>query len=115
MAEAIRCAHRAREADRGQSLLDQVDELKGRVATILDGAEAENNPRLALMAARELRGCLDLLGRVMGELNPGTITVNVLLSPQWLHIRSTLFSVLDNHPDARIAVAAALSDLRTEP
>jgi hypothetical protein len=95
-------------------LLDQVDHLKDRVSTILDRAEAENNPRLALMAARELRGCLDLLGRVMGELNPSTTTLNVLLSPQWLHIRSTLFSALDVYPDARIAVVRGLSEMRPD-
>lgn len=70
VAEAVRYAHRAREADRGQSLLDQVHDLKNRVSTVLDRAQTEDNPKPALMAARELRGCLDLLGRVMGELNP---------------------------------------------
>ena len=56
--------------EQGEKLLDQVQDLIGRAQGILSAAEARGEHRTALMAIRETRGVLELLGRITGELNP---------------------------------------------
>ena len=63
---------RAQEADeivRGQSLLEEVEVLMARTDTIYAQSVAGGDMRLALSAIREKRGCLELLGKVTGELD----------------------------------------------
>ena len=59
-------AGEATEVSRADSLLDHVQHIRDRALRILD--EAAEDPRLGLMAIREIRGVLQLLGQVSGEL-----------------------------------------------
>lgn len=93
------------EAD---DLLGQVRALQGRALTILDKAEAAGDLRTALTAIREARGNLELLARLLGELQEGA-TVNVLVSPAWLQVRTVIVQALADHPAAQQAVLTALS------
>ena len=63
---AIVRAKEAEEVLHGEKLLDQVRHLIGKANGILDRAE---NDRTALMAIREVRGTLELLARITGQLN----------------------------------------------
>lgn len=105
--EALARAQEAQEAAHGDTLLTQVRELHGRARRILDRAENARDWSTALKAIREARGCLELLGRLMGELQEGQ-TVNVLVLPEWVSIRSVLVESLASFPEARAAVAGAL-------
>jgi len=95
------------EAD---SLLEQVSALHRRTLAILGRAEVEGEHKLALAAIREARNNLELLGKLMGELNEQT-TVNVLLAPEWLATRAEVMRALEPYVEARIAVSAALLEL----
>lgn len=57
-------AAEAEQTTRGESLLDQVRRLQARSTTILDKAEHTGDLRATLAALRELRGVLDLFGRL---------------------------------------------------
>jgi hypothetical protein len=63
----------------------------------------------ALHAIRELRGNLELLGRVTKELEAAP-TVNLHLNPQWIELRTTLLFALEPHPHAKEAVLAAITN-----
>ncbi len=63
-------------ADAG-TLLDQVQGLVVRATGILDGAERDKNHQTALAAIREVRGCLELLGKVSGELRTSASAIAV--------------------------------------
>src|SRR5689334_8345925 len=67
---AIARAAEASEATRGEDLLNQVRSLADHALGILQAAEADGDRRHALGAIREARACLELLGRVAGELGP---------------------------------------------
>lgn len=107
--EHLAKAANAEEAASAERLLNQVLELNRRAQGILDKAEAEGEHRTALAAIREARGCLELLARLLGELQTDTsITVNIVESPEWLELRQVILVALQPHPDAREAVLRAL-------
>lgn len=101
-------AKEAEDATHADDLLAQVRGLQSRALAILDTAEAAGELRVALAAIREARGNLELLARLLGELQEGA-TVNVLVSPQWQQARATIVGALLPYPDAQRAVLAALS------
>ncbi len=95
------------EAD---DLLAQVRDLQRRAHNILDKAEEAGELRVALSAIREARGNLELLAKLLGELDDRP-QVNVLVSPEWLELRTVIVGALDHHPQARDAVLRAVEGL----
>ncbi len=100
-------AKEAEDVTHADDLLAQVRDLQSRALTILDTAETAGDLKTALAAIREARGCIELFGRLAGELNDGA-TVNVILSPEWTRLRAVIIGALAPYPDARLAVAARL-------
>jgi hypothetical protein len=84
--------------------------LQGRALDILGRAEKAGDLRTALAAISQARGNLELLGKLAGELDERPV-VNVLLSPQWVMIRTTMLEALSAYPEARTAVAESLMEL----
>ena len=100
----------AQEVTKADSLLDQVIELRDKALSILAKAERAGDLRTALQGVREAKGCLELLARLQGELQEQT-TVNILVNPQWLSLRTVILEALDRYPEARQAVARALQEV----
>lgn len=101
-----------REDEHAVALLERVEDLYERARRILTSAEQDGKPGVGLAAIRELRGIVELLGKVTGELDdrPHT-TVNLLVSPEWLALRGAITEALSAHPQARAAVAQAIAEL----
>jgi hypothetical protein len=110
IATALVRAKDAAEIAHADTILAQVQELRDRALSILDKAEKVEDFRGALSAIREARGCLELLGKLAGELRD-VPTVNILVTPAWLNIQTVILSALDVHPHARLAVADALAGI----
>lgn len=99
----------AAEGVRAEDLLRQVEGLKDKALGILSMAEDAGELRTALSAIRETRGILDLLARLLGELDERP-QVNVLVaSPEWLTLRSGIVAALAPYPDAHRAVVQVLA------
>ncbi len=105
-------AQEAAEVANADTLLAQVRTLQARALGILDTAEGTGQLMAALGAIREARGCLELLGKLMGELDERPV-VNVTLSAEWHQVRGVLLATLQPYPDARAAVAGALVTLES--
>ena len=103
-------AREAREIAKADSLLDQVTELRDKALSILTKAEKAGDLRTALQGIKEARGCLELLAKLQGELQEQT-TVNILINPQWITLRTAILQALDPYPEARLAVAQALQEV----
>lgn len=95
---------------RADAILANVRRLQRRTEAILDSAEAAGDHRTALAAIRELRNHLELLAKLVGELQEGA-TVSVLVTPEYQLLQATVVSTLAPFPEARIAVAQALRQL----
>jgi hypothetical protein len=100
-------AREAEEVAQADDLLSQVRDLQARALAILDKAEAAGELRTALSAIREARGNLELLAKLLGELDERP-QVNVLVSPEWLELRTVIVGALEPHPEARGTVLRAL-------
>ena len=100
-------AKEAQEIAEADDLLADVRSLQERTLAILEAAEESNQHNTALAAIREARRNLELLAKLLGELDAGP-TVNVLISPEWLELRTVIVGALEPHPDARGAVLRAL-------
>ena len=105
-------AQEAREIAKADTLLDQVAGLRDKALSILAKAEQAGDLRTALQGVREAKGCLELLARLQGELQEQA-TVNILINPQWLSLRTVILEVLDRYPEARQAVARALREVES--
>jgi hypothetical protein len=103
---ALARAKEAEEVAVADDLLGQVRDLQERALAILDKAEGSGELRTALGAIREARSNLELLAKLLGELDERPI--NVLISPQWLELRTVIVAALEPHPQARGAVLRAL-------
>jgi hypothetical protein len=102
-------AHEAKEAAVAGDLLSQARNLHARTLSILDRAEASGEHRVALSAIREARANIELLGRLAGELQEGP--VNILISSQWLTLRTAVLEALISYPEARASVSVRLLEL----
>ena len=101
-------ANEVREIAQADNLLEQVRNLQTRALNILSKTEEAEDWRAATGAIREARGCLELLGKLAGELQQEGQTVNVIVSPQWVELRTTIIKALEPHPEAKFAVLGAL-------
>ncbi len=109
---ALLKAKEAGEVASAGKLLDHAEELRTRALGILAKAEAAADHRNALGAIREARGCLELLGKLAGELSEAP-TVNIVVMPEWLTLQAAILAALDPYLDARLAVADALTAMES--
>jgi hypothetical protein len=100
-------AEKVAEVVEADNLLDQVKGLQRRAYGILDRAEEAGELRTALSAIREARGNLELLAKLLGELDERPV-VNLNISPEWLELRAVIVGALEPHPEALRAVVGAL-------
>jgi AcrR family transcriptional regulator len=67
--------------------------------------------KLLLETAARLQPQIELMGRLIGELQNGT-TINVISSPQWIAVQNVIVEALEEHPDARQSVVRALEGVQ---
>jgi hypothetical protein len=100
-------AEKAAQVAEADDLLEQVGDLQRRALAILDKAEEVGELKTALSAIRETRGNLELLAKLLGELDERPV-VNLNVSPEWLELRTVIVTALEPHPEAMSAVVGAL-------
>ena len=98
-------AHEAEEVATADNLLEKVQDLQSRTLTILDKAEGAGDLRTALGAIREARGNVELLAKLLGELDERPQVTVVLIDPE---VRDAIVRALAPYGEARLAVAQAL-------
>ena len=103
-------AQEVQEVARADSLLDQLKQLQQKALTLLDKADAAGDLRTALQGVREAKGCLELLAKLQGELAQEG-TVNILVSPAWVSLRTVILRTLEPYPEARLKLSQALREV----
>ena len=63
--------------------------------------------RTALAAIRDVRGNIELLACLLGELDERPV-INLTLSAEWLELRGVIVAALEPHAEARESVLRAL-------
>lgn len=105
--QALAQAHQAAQVAHGDDLLSRIEALQEKTLAILSKAEARDDHTVALKAIAEARRNLELLAELTHELNRNP-QVNILVSPDWVRLRSLILNALLPYPEARQRVAAAL-------
>jgi transposase-like protein len=100
-------AEKASEVAEADNLLGQVRDLQARTLAILEVAERTHQHRTALSAVREARGNLELLAKLLGELDERPV-LNLHVSPEWLELRAVIVGALEPYSEARGAVLRAI-------
>lgn len=97
-----------RESLRETSLADRLEANIARLEAIL---AASADVRAFVAANAEIRKTLELIGRLSGELRnePTVAVVNIATAPEWITLRTAIMRALAPFPEAKIAVATALS------
>ena len=111
--KALLKARDVAEVAAADNILGQMQDLRERALAILTKAEDSDDLRTALGAIRECCRCIELLGRLAGELQDGA-TVNIIISPEWKALQTAILGALEPYTDARLAVAGALADMRSD-
>ena len=100
----------AQEVEDVREALDVVKQLKAINAAslrILKEAREQGKQGTALAAIDRIHKQIELQAKLLGELDDRP-QVNVLVSPQWLQLRTTIVAALDHHPQARESVLRAV-------
>jgi hypothetical protein len=102
-------AHEAEEVAHADGLLADVRSLQARTLAVLEAAELSHEHRTALAAIREARSNLELLAKLLGELDerPG-VAVNLNVSAEWVQLRTVIVGALEPYSDARESVLRAI-------
>ena len=109
IAPALVKAKEHREIVEADSVMSDVVMLRARGIALLDMAESSGDIRTACTALREVRGVIDLLARVTGELESNTkLEVNIFNNSTWIDIRTDVINALRPFPEAKQAVVSAL-------
>jgi len=90
------------------SLLDQVKALQVSTLALMTKAEGAGDLRTAVSAIREAARLIELTARLTNEL-PSQPIINILLTDDWLKLRSAILAAIDPYPDAFEAVTRAIS------
>jgi hypothetical protein len=91
----------------GNSLLGRLEALELDAREIATRAKETDKLAIALQANREQQRIIETLLKVAGELNEQT-QVNITISPAWIELRTVIFRVLEDYPDAKLALVSAL-------
>jgi hypothetical protein len=101
-------AQEVEEVAQADTLLEQVRTYQNRVDTITAKAEAAGDFRTALGGLREARGYLELLAKLLGEIDERP-QVNVLFDNR---VQQVILEALEPYDAAKYAVARVLKDIK---
>lgn len=112
LSAALKAVQQDRETAGAARAVDRIEDLYGKASRVLDAAEAEGKASLSLAAIKELRGLVELLAKLTGELDerPTVQVLNVAASPEWDALRGVVLGALRAYPEAGRAVALALTE-----
>lgn len=97
-----------REEAHALDVVKQLRDINTATLAILEDARDTHQSALALKAVDRVQKQIELQAKLLGELQDGQ-TVNVLVAPEWLALRSAILLALASHPEASQAVVEALN------
>jgi hypothetical protein len=104
---AIAQAQEARDEAQALDVVKQLKAINGVALELLHTARRQGDADTALKAIDRIHRQIELQAKLLGDLDERPV-VNVLLSPEWVTVRSALMAALAPHPQARQDVVLAL-------
>jgi hypothetical protein len=110
MAETLAKSRDVAEISDAERLQAELEQVKADVHRLKAKAEEEGDIRTALMGCDRALKALDLQARV-AQLIQTAPTVNVLVSPEWVELRTVIVAALEPHTAARESVVRAITEV----
>ncbi len=108
-AEATRQVEQARGVvAEGLDVVAQLRAINSVTMHVLKEARDRHDGELALKAVDRVQRQIELQAKLLGDLDERP-QINILVAPEWLAVRTVLLRALTPYPEARTAVAAALT------
>lgn len=104
---SIAKAQEAREEAQALDVVRQLKAINTAALEILAKARKIDDPDTQLKAIDRIQRQIELQAKLLGDLDERP-QVNVLLSAEWISVRTVLLAALAPFPDARVAAATAL-------
>lgn len=95
-------------------VVTQLKAINAAAMTVLRDARNVHDGDLALKAIDRIYRQIELQAKLLGELDERP-TINVLVSPEWLQVRTVLLEALAPYPEAVAAVSGRLVALEAGP
>lgn len=89
-------------------MLHRLDTISEQTQDILREARESKDGKLSLRAIARLERQVELMGRMVGLIQEAPIQVNVMMSPEWVELRTKIVAAVMPHPEAAAAVLAAI-------
>lgn len=116
IAQALAQSAAARSEGAALDVVAQLRTINEAALAILTGARKADDGELALKAIDRLQRQIELQAKLLGDLDERSrVEVSVVMSQQWLDLRAVILHALAPYPDARAAVAHALSAAQATP
>jgi len=103
-------ARHAADDERALDVIKQLRAINGASLRILHEAQQGQDPQTALKAVDRIQRQIELQAKLLGQLDERP-QVNLVISSEWVQVRTTILAVLSPYPEARVAVAGALASL----
>jgi len=101
-------ASEAVEVAKADDLLSDIISLKTRGLSLLDQAEETGDLKTAVSALRAIREIITLLADINGRLTAQQTTVNILVNPEFVQIRTLIIKAVQDCPECRKRISEAL-------
>lgn len=109
----LRDEYRTENFIRKEELEEQVRDLERLLYGFLRIAREKEEVKDVVLLIREIKGLIELLGRLLGRFPKETpqvaVEINILQNPTWIKIQQGIVAALLPFPEARTAVANTLA------
>lgn len=93
-----------------RSALERLEELHDEARAVLDAAKEGKQGQLSLQAVRELRGIVETIAKITGELDErARVQIVLTQTVEWQAFRDTLLAILADYPEVQARVIPALA------
>lgn len=100
-------AKSAKEIANADNLLEKIKNLQEKTLNILRKAEEKGDLKVCLNAIREARENIELLAKLQGELQEGTI-INIWENPEWQNVLCIILEELEGYPEIKLRIKERL-------
>ena len=87
-------------------LIAELKGLKDTAEEIMVQCKEDKNYRASLYAIQQLKGLIELTAKLCGELK--TTHTSIVVNAEWITLKTVIFGVLEDFPDAKHALIEAL-------
>jgi CMP-2-keto-3-deoxyoctulosonic acid synthetase len=88
-------------------VVGQLSAINGVALSVLKEAREAGDGELALRAIDRIQKQIELQAKLIDLINDGD-TVNIIIAPEWVQLRTVILAALHPYPDAAQAVAGKL-------